>query len=246
MEMAKFSSTEVQILELKPNLLRWVKPARLLNNSWGAVCVWNAWSLICVSCPCRCWMVVTLTWDVLDTPSQVVWILIITSTQTSQWALLMTQWFCSGEIKVCSKTQIRRIRQETLRHNSYLLQILHVFSHLLICMLITLCFHVSPKVSSSHPCDQRNIHQPSIHWSGAAQLRGERRSLVRTDQHLNCPWFSFPVVNTVTHFSPPAVFSVEVKACFTFKAHPEHYSPHMSKSRPFSFSSSMWDFSSAS
>uniref|UniRef100_A0A671YNN0 Integrin subunit alpha 7 n=1 Tax=Sparus aurata TaxID=8175 RepID=A0A671YNN0_SPAAU len=35
---------------------------------------------------------------------------------------------------------------------------------------------------------------------------------------------------------------VEVKACFTFKAHPEHYSPHMSKSRPFSFSSSMWDF----
>uniref|UniRef100_A0A671YT98 Integrin subunit alpha 7 n=1 Tax=Sparus aurata TaxID=8175 RepID=A0A671YT98_SPAAU len=38
---------------------------------------------------------------------------------------------------------------------------------------------------------------------------------------------------------------VEVKACFTFKAHPEHYSPHMSKSRPFSFSSSMWDFSSS-
>lgn len=75
---------------------------------------------------------------------------------------------------------------------------MHVFSHLLICMLIPLCFHMSSKVSSGHPCDQRNIHQPSIHWSGAAQLRGERWSLVRTDQYLNCHWFSFAVVNTVT------------------------------------------------
>lgn len=33
-----------------------------------------------------------------------------------------------------------------------------------------------------------------------------------------------------------AVFSVEVKACFAFMAHPEHYSPHISKSPPFGFS----------
>lgn len=100
MEMARFLFTEAQMPELRPNLLRWV--VKIYTAAQEDINIKegikepvrpNAG----LSSTNRYWMAVTLMWDVLDTPSQVVWILITTITQMLQWALLMIRWFSSGE-----------------------------------------------------------------------------------------------------------------------------------------------------